>query len=221
MAASGNFNFDFYCPSILSTAYFSFFLLACASFLNVTAIAVDRLLAISLHLRYQELVTPKRVIIAVVSLWLASGVAASIFISLPTGNGRVSNIIEFVGLLVTTVAYFRIYKVARYHQNQIQSQWQLQNGQAMEILREKKSAINTLLFYAVFLACFFPHLCCSILLLYTDDPPRSLGAGNKASLFFIFLNSSLNPLLYSWRYREIREIMKSTAKKVICITWSA
>ena len=50
----------------------------------------------------------------------------------------VSNDIEFVGLLVTTVAHFRIYKVARYHHNQIQSQWQLQNGQAMETLREKK-----------------------------------------------------------------------------------
>ena len=74
IGASGKYKFDFYCPSILSTAYFSFFLLACTSFLNVTAIAVDRLLSILLHLRYQERVTPKRVIIAVVSLWLASGV---------------------------------------------------------------------------------------------------------------------------------------------------
>ncbi|XP_078360666.1 histamine H2 receptor-like [Oculina patagonica] len=218
MAASGNFNFEFYCPYILSAAYFFLFLLACASFLNVTAIAVDRLLAISLHLRYQEIVTPKRVIITLVFLWFTSGIAASIFTSLPNRNSRVSNIIEFVGLFVTAAVYFRIYKVARYHQNQIQNQWQLQNGQTMAVLREKKSAINVLFFYAVFLVSYLPHLCCSILLLYKDIPSTSFQAAHEASLFLVLLNSSLNPLVYCWRYREIREIMKSTAKSVICIT---
>ena len=217
MAASGNYNFDIFCPTTLSLVYFFIFYLACASFLNVTAIAVDRLLAISLHLRYQELVTPRRVTITLLSLWLTSGVAASIFISLPDGNSRVSNTVEFVGLLVTSVAYFRIYKVARYHQNQIQSQSQLQNGQVMEILREKKSAINVLFFYLAFFACYFPHLCCSILFLYKDNPPTSLLVAHEVSLFLVLLNSSLNPLVYCWRYREIREIMKSTAKMVLCI----
>ena len=50
MATSKNYNFDFFRPSILNIGYFAFFLLAYASFLNVTAIAVDRLLAVSLHL---------------------------------------------------------------------------------------------------------------------------------------------------------------------------
>ena len=67
-AANGNYDFGFLCPTSLTVCYFSLFLLAGASYLNVTAIAVDRLLAISLHLRYQELVTSKRVTIALVSL---------------------------------------------------------------------------------------------------------------------------------------------------------
>ena len=66
MAANANYNFDFFCPTILSVGYFAFFLLGAALFLNITAIAVDRLLAIFLHLRYQELVTSKRVVIALV-----------------------------------------------------------------------------------------------------------------------------------------------------------
>ena len=64
MKATGNYNFDIFCPTIIIACYFSIFLLACASFQNITAIAVDRLLAVSLHLGYQELVTSKRVIIA-------------------------------------------------------------------------------------------------------------------------------------------------------------
>jgi len=59
-------------------------------------------------------------------------------------------IIELVGILLTSLAYIRIYKVVRYHQNQIQYQLQLPNAQ---ILQEKKSAFNSL-----FVLCCFPSL---------------------------------------------------------------
>ena len=134
MAASGDYKFDLFCPSIIVIGYFFLFFLASASFLNVTAIAVDRLLAISLHLRYQELVTPKRVIIALGSVWLTSGVTASVFVSLPNNNDRVSDVLLFSGLFATSVAYIFIFRAVRYHKNQIQSQCQAQNGQAMDIL---------------------------------------------------------------------------------------
>ena len=71
ITANGGHDFDLLCPTVLTICYFSLFLLAGASCLNVTAIAVDRLLAISLHLRYRELVTSKRVITALVSIWIA------------------------------------------------------------------------------------------------------------------------------------------------------
>ena len=80
MAANGGHNFDLLCPTVLTVCYFSLFLLDGASFLNVTAIAVDRVLAITLHLRYQELVTSKRVVLALVSIWITSGVAALLFL---------------------------------------------------------------------------------------------------------------------------------------------
>jgi len=123
-AANGSDNFVFLCPTVLNFCYFFLFFLASVTFLNVTAIAVDRLLAVSLHLRYHELVTSKRVIIALVSLWLTSAVAAYIFISLPKHSNMVAVIVEFVGFFLTTVAYIRIYKVIRYHQNQIHCQLQ-------------------------------------------------------------------------------------------------
>ena len=51
MAANGGHDFDLLCPTILTVCSFSLFLLACASLLNVTAIAVDRLLAITCHFK--------------------------------------------------------------------------------------------------------------------------------------------------------------------------
>ena len=47
-------------------------LFSSASFCVVVGISVDRFLAIHLHLRYQELVTHKRVVLVVISIWLFS-----------------------------------------------------------------------------------------------------------------------------------------------------
>ena len=217
MAANGGHDFDLLCPTILTVCSFSLFLLACASLLNVTAIAVDRLLAITLHLRYQELVTSKRVIIALVSIWITSGVAASLFVSLNTHNITVGVILQFVGLFLTTVAYIRIYRVVRYHQNQIHSQLQQQNAQAMELIREKMSAFNTVYLYVIFVACYLPHFC-SATLLNINSAQISFWLAFYVTLFFVLLNSSINPFVYCWRYREIRQIMKSTVKKIFRIT---
>ena len=212
MAADRGHNFDLLCPTILTVCYFSLFLLACASFLNVTAIAVDRLLAITLHLRYQELVTSKRVIIALVSVWLTSGGAAPLFVSLGIHNEMVAVIVEFVGILLTTVAYIHIYRAVRHHQNQIHSQLPQQIAQAMELFREKTSAFNAVHFYVVFVVRYLPHFCSKILLI-TDSAQSSFWLADRVTLVFVLLKSSINPVVYCWRYREIRQIMKSTVKK--------
>ena len=107
MAASGGHNFDLLCPTILTVCYFFLLLLVSASFLNLTAIAVDRLFVISPHLRYRELVTLRHVMIALVSIWIATGGAASLYLV----NSRTAILVvtgELVGILLTTMAYFNI-----------------------------------------------------------------------------------------------------------------
>ena len=49
-----------------------------ASLFSVTALCADRFLAIYLHLRYQELVTYKRVAAVVVSIWVISALISPI-----------------------------------------------------------------------------------------------------------------------------------------------
>ena len=217
MAANGGHDFESLCPTISTVCYFSLSLLACASFLNVTAIAVDRLIAITLHLRYQEVVTLRRVIIALVSIWLTSGVVASLFVAFNSRGAMVIFINEFVGLFLTTIAYIHIYRVVRHHQNQIHSQLQHQNAPAMKLFREKKVAFNAVLFYVVFVACYLPNLCSSILLI-TDSSQISFWLAIHAAASIVLLNSSLNPVVYCWRHREIRQIMKSSVKKLFRIT---
>ena len=212
--ASSEDDLAFFCPAVSIVRFYFMNLLVAASFLNIIVIAFDRLLAVSLHLRYQELVTPIRVTMVLVSLWLTSCVSAFLVIFLLKGIAMAAAVISVIGYVLTTLAYVRIYKVVRYHQNQIYSQNQLQNAQTREALRQRKSAYNSLFVAVAFLACYFPYFPCTML--YTTNTTEiSFLEAQFASVFLIFLNSSLNPIVYCWRYREIRRIVKNTVKKLI------
>ena len=211
--SNGDSNFASFCPVIVTACYFFTFSLCSASFFTIAVIAVDRLLAISLHLRYHELVTSKRINMLLIMLWLTSGVTASISILFPVANKIIATF-QVILLLLTTVAYIRIYKVVRYHRIQIQSQLQLQNFEVEDLHRQKKSAWNALIVYVTFLFCYLPFYVSVLFVLINTDGMSPLIA-NYATLLVIFLNSSLNPLVYCWRYREIRNIVRNSLKKVI------
>ena len=212
MASSGD-DLAFFCPTVLIVRSYFTYLLAVASFLNVIVIAFDRLLAVSLHLRYQELVTPIRVTIVLVSLWLTSCVCAFLYIFLPKDIEMAAAVISVIGYVLRTGAYVRIYKVVRYHQNQIYSQNQLQNTQTREAHKQRKSAYNSLFVSVVFLACYLPFLPCTILY-STNTSEISFLVAHFATMFLIYLNSSLNPFVYCWRYPEIRQSVKRTVKQI-------
>lgn len=152
-----------------------------------------------------------------VCLWFTSGIVASMMILFPHHSVLVATITALVGLFLMTVAYGHIYKVIRHHQKQLNHQLQLQNGQAMELLRERKSFVNTLFVYIVFPACLFPHLCYAILVMTNSLPISFISVAEEVFELLFFLYFSLNPLIHCWRHLEIREIVKSSVKKIFRI----
>ena len=119
-----------------------------ASFLSVVAVSVDRFLAVHLHLRYQELVTHKRVVTVVISIWVLNA-----FVSLMAWWASFDTIWLIVavtgafGFIVTIVLYSRIYFIARRHKNQIQSLQIRRVEQTSEMARFTKlvhSAVSVL-----------------------------------------------------------------------------
>ena len=131
-------------------------LFSLASFLGVVAISVDRFLAVHLHLRYHELVTHKRVVAVVISIWLLSAFASLMIL---WGSLSIQNLIllifGFICVLLTTMFYIRIYLVARRHKNQIQSlQVQVeQTGVMANFAKLIKYALNMLV-YSMYISCF-------------------------------------------------------------------
>ena len=96
------------------------YLFSVASFSGVVAVSVDRFLAIHLHLRYQELVTHKRVVALVISIWVLSVfLSLPLLFVLPDIVYVITIISAVVGLVVIAIVYVRIYLEVRRHKNQI------------------------------------------------------------------------------------------------------
>lgn len=205
-AQNGGQNFDFLCPITMTLFWFLLVLFASSSFFSVTAIALDKFLAVFLHLRYSELVTPRRLKITVILLWITSTISATIFILLPTYNDLVAVSLEASGLFLTTVAYFQIFRIARRHRNQIQSHLQTHsNNQATNMARLKKSTFNTFYVFIVFVFCWVPSLTSFTVKEAWRSHSVEASAANYLAGFIVFLHSSINPFIFCRRYREIRQ----------------
>ena len=86
------------------------YLFSTASFLGVVAVSVDRFLAVHLHLRYQELVTHKRVVVVMISKWVCSAfISLMILWGLPSTRDLLCTLIAALGFIITFVVYIRIY----------------------------------------------------------------------------------------------------------------
>ena len=212
-AQNGGHNFDFLCPITMTLFWFVLVLFASSSFFSVTAIALDRFLAVSLHLRYSELITPRRLIITVILLWMTSAISATIFILLPKYNDLVAVSLEASGLILTTVAYFQMFRIARRHRNQIQSHLQTHsNNQAANMARLKRSTFNTFYVFIVFVFCWMPSLTSFTVKEAWRSHSVEVSAANYLAGFIVFLHSSINPFIFCWRYREIRQKAIDTLK---------
>ena len=221
----GLFAQPLYIARMVNPTYFAFiqrtfnviqYLLSFASFFSVVAISVDRFLAIHLHLRYQELVTHKRVVAVVISIWTFSVVFPLIFYlnSKQLFNVLVAVIFGFC-FIITGIIYSRMYFTARHHANQIDVlQMQVaQNSQIESAVRKRKSAISMFYVYLVFLVCYLPKYCVGVAL--SISPPSTALVGLFFySLTLVFLNSSLNPVIYGWKMRHIRHAMIDTLRNL-------
>ena len=187
------------------------------SFLGVVALSVDRFLAIHLHLRYQEIVTRKRVVAVVFLIWVLS-----MFLSLttlwtpPSISSLLLCIILGVGLVLTTMVYIRIFLTARRHKNQIQVLQVQQRGQTGEIpnfVSLIKSAVGIFYVYLVFLICYLPYII-SVIVITTAGSSVDVKKLHYFSLTIVFLNSSLNPVIYCLKMKHIRHAIMNILRNI-------
>ena len=203
-----NENVSYYTGKICAT---SSTILCGVSLLTTTVISVDRLLALLLGLRYRTFVTLRRARFVITCIWVMMATIAMIGLWKADVFNIVTSVMTVLSLITSMSSYAKIYLTLRKHQTQIQKD--STHGQpyvvgfAVNISRYRKTVSSILWVQLALLACYAPY---------------GIVAGMKintlacylVSSALVHLNSTLNPILYCWKIREVRKAVKDTIQQL-------
>ena len=175
--------------------------------LIMTLMAIERWL----HMSRRSLVTSRRgCLTAAVVLFIP--IPLVVFAALDASDRWVytaTAAFMSVCFVTTSVAYFKVFRIIRQHQQQVQGNQSSQSfGQpAINLAKYKKSVVTVLYILALFSFCFLPLIVCLVVSAHVGEG-FEIDTAFRVSLVFVFLSSSLNPCLYLWRMNDIRNGVK-------------
>ena len=192
-----------------------------ASLLTLAAISVDRLLALSLGLRYRHVVTLKRTYIMVITFWVVSTVAATMYLWNVLITESYGYIAVSLCLVTSIVSYTKIFLTLRHHQTQVQDIHQGQPNQTspLNIARYRKAVSSSLWVQLTVVVCYLPRGIVGAMWA-NSGLSSSVFLATMCTITLAYLNSSLNPILYCWKIREVRQTVKDTIRQLFSCSFS-
>lgn len=188
------------------------------SLLIITAISVDRFLALQYHMRYSTIVTILRVRYMIALVWFVNFLSSVVYFSNDFIYHFVIAVITGICLIVSTFSYVGIYRIVCRHRLQIHAQQEAVQCSSAEddlnYVRTKQSALNTFIFYIILVMCYLPMY---ILLTLHGLSQKAWPTEWNFATTLVFANSSINPLLFCWRLRELRKAAVRTARRIVCL----
>ena len=186
------------------------------SFLILSAVSIDRLLALTLHLRYNTIVTIPRVFQATLFFWMLSITISVVRFWMSYEWYIIPLVIIFLSFLVITISTLKIFEIVRRHQRQINRQSEAIShlrANSVNVLKCRKSAVTVLYIYGLFIIFYFPFTAVVIIdLLFVGDT-KEVRIAYYYSSTVVFMNSFINPLVYCWRIRELRRAVKNIIRR--------
>ena len=182
------------------------------SLLTMTAISVDRLLALLLGLRY----------VTVATFWLFCLVASICAIF----DQRIIVLYYWILIplsqLISLASYTKIFCTLRHHQAQVQDHVQQQPRQpnALHMTRYRKAVHSALWVQLALVVCYTPFFIVGIVATYGKTYSSHLSVAFAMATILVYFNSTLNPFLYCWKISEVRRAMKLTIRQALCCPWS-
>ncbi|CAH3152105.1 unnamed protein product [Porites evermanni] len=198
------------------TVYFAGVTLCSMSLITLTAISVDRLLALLLGLRYRQVVSLKRTRLIAIGGWIVSVVGGSTSFLNPLINSLYGYIVIAFCLVTTICAYTKIFMSLRHNQIHVQNhvvQGQSSQANTLNIARYRKAVYSALWVQVILVICYLPY-CIAVALTPQGRLPLSTYLARQFTVTLVFLNSSLNPFLYCWKITEVRQAVKETLQQL-------
>ena len=196
---------------VLPVGHVSYFICCTASTLSLTAMAADRYIAVLYPIFYKNKINPRRALIASICVW-------SLSISLPLALYFQVGFIKYAFIFANTAiaatlmifffSYISIYRklhVQFVMSSQLQSGLNSESAQKRALEQEKRITKTFVLILVAYLICYTP----SCVIIYILNFCRSCSCVTihwfrDLQYVFIWVNSSLNPFLYSWKIPSFR-----------------
>lgn len=212
-------NIDMYCNVRLAKNALAW-IISSVSFCILTTISVERLVALLKPLKHNTLVTHSRILLLVVLYWVLCIVLyVARFAGLPNQTFfGMASVVASVNLTINVVSYFKIFKVIKRHQRRIHDEAALSSrlhGQMAptEMKRFKTFTLTAVYIVTLVVLFYVPFICYLVAYMI-------LGFIGPVKLAYIcletlsYVNSSVNPFIYSYRLRSIREAIYKTVPKL-------
>ena len=192
--------------------------LCCVSLETMTAISVDRYLALHYHMRYPNMMTSRHATCVAATFWCKNFILSLLSIWNKNTILLVAVVVVALCLFISSITYSAIYRIVRHHQHQMHAQQQAVQSMNLEQnlkIQAKKRAANTFIYYICMVLCYFPEAV-SFLIWMTYKEHWNIRWHFADTI--LFMNSAINPFLYCWRNREVREAVLKIVGKRLCKT---
>ena len=209
------------CRYALDSIFLAGYALSGVSLLTMTAISVDRLLALLLGLRYRQVVTLKRTYVILVTFWVVSTVAGMLYLRNHLITFWYGYIVISLCVLISIFSYSKIFVTLRRQQTQVQDHVQQQQQQQpsqtipLNIARYRKAVSSALWVQLALVVCYLPYGVVSAWFRIARQTPSDFLAW-ELTITLVYINSSLNPLLYCWKMSEVKQAVKQTIRDALC-----
>ncbi len=217
-------NFQVYCISGAIMYPLGVFLVL-FSLSAITAISFDRYLALALHLRYAAIVTVSR-LIKLILLGFVLLFPLSIYFWFSREHWFrmtalcVGVILAVVSIITIPFSYCRIFTILRRHQEQIRNQNDLASRMHgishMNITKYRRSVLTMVLLLGAILLSYLPSGIYFVIALFSKTEESEFV--RRIGGMMVLLNSSINPLVYCWRIKEIRRFVISKLRQVVGVS---
>ena len=125
------------------------------SLVTLSLVSLHQLLALTLHLRYNTIVTVPRVFQISAGVWILSitGITSRFYVRNWIAIAMVTLLLTF---FVTALSTLKIFQIVRKHQRQISQQEQSVQSNTINVLKCRKSAVTVIYVYGFFVIFYLP-----------------------------------------------------------------
>ena len=197
-----NWSRYFHCLTSVAVSVFGSVLIS-VSFGTVVSVRIERYIALCLHLGYGDVVKVKRARNFLITLWLIGGTLPFIWVWLtPKYRSHFFSTRILLCLVISSVAYIKIYRIIRYHRRQIIST-EMNARKHKKMAQRKRNTFNMFVVHCVLVLCYLPYSIC-LLVVKSYGYTNYSWIGINFALTVVNINSSVNPFIYCYRMRQIR-----------------